>query len=206
MSDPLKEAVSDYYAQKLALHGPTALGVDWSSSDSQNKRFEQLSKIIDPSSSCSVLDYGCGYAALYDFLTSNQYSFDYLGFDWCEHMVETGNARVSNASNFSISSGPTCAEVKDYVIASGIFNVRLDFDTTEWERYVLDTISNLHKLSLKGFAFNCLTSYSDPERMRTDLYYADPLKLFDHCKRNFSNNVALLHDYDLYEFTMLVRK
>jgi hypothetical protein len=26
------------------------------------------------------------------------------------------------------------------------------------------------------------------------------------CKRRFSRNVALLHDYDLYEFTVLVRK
>jgi hypothetical protein len=29
---------------------------------------------------------------------------------------------------------------------------------------------------------------------------------FDHCKRNFSRQVALLHDYGLWEFTILVRK
>ena len=39
-----------------------------------------------------------------------------------------------------------------------------------------------------------------------DLYYADPLDLFDYCKRNFSKNVALLHDYRLYDFTLIVRK
>ena len=42
--------------------------------------------------------------------------------------------------------------------------------------------------------------------MRPDLYYADPCELFDRCKRRYSRNVALLHDYDLYEFTILVRK
>ena len=26
----------------------------------------------------------------------------------------------------------------------------------------------------EGFAFNCLTSYSDPPKMRNDLFYADP--------------------------------
>lgn len=41
--------------------------------------------------------------------------------------------------------------------------------------------------------------------MQDYLYYADPYALFDVCKR-YSNNVALLHDYDLYEFTMLVRE
>jgi hypothetical protein len=30
--------------------------------------------------------------------------------------------------------------------------------------------------------------------------------IFDICKRKFSRNVALLHDYGLYEFTILVRK
>jgi len=41
---------------------------------------------------------------------------------------------------------------------------------------------------------------------RPDLYFGDPLLYFDFCKRNFSRNVALLHDYGLYDFTILVRK
>ncbi len=53
--------------------------------------------------------------------------------------------------------------------------------------------------------FNCLTSYSDPEKKRDELYYADPCALFDMCKRRYSRQVALLHDYGLYEFTILVR-
>jgi hypothetical protein len=61
-------------------------------------------------------------------------------------------------------------------------------------------------LSRKGFAFNALSLYSDPEKRRPDLYYADPLALFDHCQRHFSRYVSLLHDYPLYEFTILVRK
>jgi hypothetical protein len=56
-----------------------------------------------------------------------------------------------------------------------------------------------------GMAFNMLTAYADRERMRTDLYYADPHKYFDLCRERYSRNVALLHDYDLYEFTIGVR-
>ena len=37
--------------------------------------------------------------------------------------------------------------------------------------------------------------------MRADLYYADPRAFFDLCKRHYSKQVALLHDYGLYEFT-----
>ena len=42
--------------------------------------------------------------------------------------------------------------------------------------------------------------------MRGHLYYADPASVFDLCMRRYSRHVALLHDYGLYEFTILVRK
>lgn len=42
--------------------------------------------------------------------------------------------------------------------------------------------------------------------MRDYLYYADPCAVFDYCKRHYSRNVALLYDYQQYEFTSLVRK
>ena len=42
--------------------------------------------------------------------------------------------------------------------------------------------------------------------MRPELYYADPLAVFDWCKRHLSRFVALHHDYPLYDFTILIRK
>jgi hypothetical protein len=51
-----------------------------------------------------------------------------------------------------------------------------------------------------------LSTRSEPEKRRADLYYADPLETFELCARQFSPRVALLHDYPLYEFTMIVRK
>ena len=72
----------------------------------------------------------------------------------------------------------------------------------------MQTLRNMDKLCSKGFSFNMLTKYSDTDRMaeRPDLFLGDPLLYFDFCKRNFSRDVALLHDYGLYDFTILVRK
>ena len=94
----------------------------------------------------------------------------------------------------------------DVCVASGIFNVKMDRAVGEWEAYLLETIARLDRLGRRGFAFNLLTRYSDAEKMRPDLYYGDPCFLFDHCKRRYGRNVALLHDYGLYEFTIAVRK
>jgi hypothetical protein len=94
----------------------------------------------------------------------------------------------------------------DYVVSSGVFNVRLKHQDDEWWSYLTNTLDQMNEVSSKGFSFNCLTKYSDAEKMRDYLFYADPCKLFDFCKRRYSTQVALLHDYDLYEFTILVRK
>ena len=43
---------------------------------------------------------------------------------------------------------------------------------------MLDTLDEFARLSRLGFAFNVLTRYSDADRRRPDLYYANPLALF----------------------------
>jgi len=68
------------------------------------------------------------------------------------------------------------------------------------------TLDALDRTSYRGFAFNCLTCFADADKMRDNLYDADPCAFFDLCRRRYSHHVALLHDYGLYEFTVLVRK
>ena len=89
-------------------------------------------------------------------------------------------------------------EPADYLIASGIYNVKFDYTEAQWLSYILYALEVMNQKAIKGFAFNMLTRYSDKEYTRSDLYYADPLFIFDFCKRNFSKHVALLHDYGLY--------
>ncbi len=198
--------VAEYYTSKLAEHGETPRGVDWNGNESQELRFEQLCKLIDTSSPFSINDLGCGYGALYDFLASKQKQFTYNGIDVSEKMILTAINRYKDKSNarFIVSSEPD--KQQDYSLASGIFNVRMNRSDDEWLSYIKDTLDLLDRNSRLGFAFNCLTSYSDKDKMRDYLYYADPGALFDLCKRRYSRNIALLHDYGLYEFTILVRK
>lgn len=206
MSTEILTDVAEYYASKLAEHGETARGVDWNGEESQALRFAQLALIIDDREAFSINDLGCGYGALYDYLRTKYSRFSYSGCDIAADMVKAAAGRYPAGGNaeFYITDEPP--EVADFGIASGIFNVRLSRTDTEWHEYILSTLEVLDKTSRQGFAFNCLTKYSDEDRKRAYLFYADPCALFDYCKRSFSRNVALLHDYDLYEFTILVRK
>lgn len=199
--------VARYYAGKLGQFGDTARGVDWNGPDSQQLRFAQLCRILPAAPEpFSLNDLGCGYGALLDYLDAQGAPVAYCGIDVAAEMVRAAQARHGGRAHarFVVAAAP--AEAADYGIASGIFNVRLARSDDEWSAHVDATLDALDRTSRRGFAFNCLTSYSDPALMRDDLHYADPCRLFDRCKRRYSRHVALLHDYGLYEFTVLVRK
>ena len=193
-----------YYDGKLAEHGPTARGVDWNSEESQRLRFRELARLIEDDPDASVLDYGCGYGALRTYLRERGHRGPYIGFDISQRMIDA--ARAGNADEGArFVADRDALERVDYTLASGIFNVKQATSDEQWKAYVLDTIEDLSRVSQRGFAFNALSLYSDPEKRRTDLYYADPLELFEHCARRISRFVSLLHDTPLYEFTILVR-
>ena len=121
-------------------------------------------------------------------------------------MIEQAKRAFPTETTCQWAAGPSFSQRVDFTIASGIFNVKLNSDSVRWENYIIEVLREINKLSTGGFSFNMLTSYSDEDRKRPDLYYASPAMYFDLCKREFSRHVALLHDYGLYEFTMIVRK
>ena len=203
---PNLEAVKTYFKERIETHGISPRGVDWNSDASQEIRFDQLLMVCDPSAPFSILDYGCGYGALADYLVKKGLKANYYGFDIVEKAIAAAHEHHADQPNRTFTSDRSQLPVCDYVVASGIFNFRADTSFEAWTDYVFSVLHQFDGLSRKGFSSNFLTKYSDADRMRPDLYYADPCFLFDYCKRNLSKNVALLHDYTLYDFTLLVRK
>jgi len=204
--DDLVAQARRYYTTRLETYGPTPAGVDWNSAESQELRFAQLLKVADARERFSILDYGCGYGALLAWLEQRRPGVTYLGYDVTPAMIDHAFAAAGVSSRARFTSDDAQLGSQDFAVASGIFNVKLATDAELWQIYILGVIEKLDALSRLGFAFNILSSYSDPAHMRADLYYGDPLFYFDHCKRRYSEDVALLHDYGLHEFTLLVRK
>jgi SAM-dependent methyltransferase len=194
-----------FFAEQIETHGTTPGGVDWNSTSAQELRFSQLLRVCDLTRPFSIIDYGCGYGALARYLADRVDSFTYQGFDLTPAMVAEARKFLADLPSVSVTTDATELVTADYTVASGLFSMKFDTPVDEWERHVLRTIDHLAALSKRGFAFNSLTSYSDAPLMRSNLYYADPCFYFDHCKRHYSRNVALLHDYDLFDFTIIVR-
>lgn len=202
MNDNLLASVEKYYTNKILEHGPIPRGVDWNGQESQFLRFEILSGLIEKNNP-SILDYGCGYGAFCGFLKQKKIKNNFTGFDISKEMIKECEKKYKNENWYSVLSNNS---KYDYVFASGLFNVMLDEDENEWKEYIFNSIKQFNNLSEQGFAFNLLTTYSDPEKSKDYLFYAEPEEIFKFCKNNISNKVTLNHSYPLYEFTIMVKK
>ncbi len=203
---PLIDDVERYYSDRVTRFGATPEGVDWNGAAGQRLRFERLLAVVrDEATPFSINDYGCGYGGLLDLLHERGADAAYTGFDVSRPMIEAARERYAGDTGARFIHERGELVPADYTVASGIFNVRMERDETEWSRYVVDTLADMVAVSRRGVAFNALTSHSDREHMRGDLHYADPAQMLEHCLRTFSRNVTLDHDYELYEFTVIVR-
>ena len=203
----IEGSLTDYYTQR-SNDPDRAVRVGWRDKVAQHRRFAVLAGVITHAKNAhfSVADIGCGLGDFSTFLDAAGYTdFAYVGYDRATAMVEDASTMYPTRK-FSQIGKASDIEPADYCVASGIFSGKFDIGQTEWTNYIFATLGAMNARSKLGFAFNALTKYSDAHLMKSELYYADPCLLFDHCKTHFSRNVALLHDYDEYDFTIIVRK
>ena len=55
--------------------------------ESQEIRFKQLCNVLEPKKQFSLLDYGCGYGALLNYVERFAANFTYTGFDISKQMI-----------------------------------------------------------------------------------------------------------------------
>jgi SAM-dependent methyltransferase len=202
--DRALDAVGRLYTKSLSEHGVASKAVGWKDEKSQLLRFEQLARVLDGEGVVTVNDWGCGYGAMFGFLDHRlgDRLGRYVGYDISEEMIEAARSAIADdRATFVLGSK---VEPADYTFVSGSFNVRFEASEDEWREWVEDRLRELAAASTRGLAFNLLSTYVDWREEH--LFYADPRYFFDFCKRELSPRVALMHDYPLYEWTMLVRR
>lgn len=198
--------VAAYYASKLAAHGSTPQGVDWNGIDSHEQRHRQFLRLLGDSPDASVIDLGCGFGDFLRFLRVAGYKGRFIGYDIAPGMIEKARELHGESDDRQWRVGAEPAEVADFAIASGIFNVKGNVTNEIWTRYVHGTVDILARAGRRGFAFNVLSMSSDADRRRPNLYYADPIGMLAHCLSRYGRSIALMQDYGLYEFTVVVRQ
>lgn len=199
------EAVSSLYGSNLKEFGPEARALGWKSRQEQRLRFDVLTKRLDPNEPVDLIDYGCGFADLLDYLLNDRNAdvVRYIGYEINSDVAAIAEQRLSATEiNGAIVNSSLLEHTADWALISGTFNVRLDEVPHVWEARIRETLKNIFRHTRIGLSFNLLTTYVDWQD--DGLFYADPLAFFDFCKRELSPRVSLDHDYPLYEWTLTV--
>lgn len=206
VSDTIKR-VGALYTGNLHEHGLSSRSVGWKDAESQRLRFDKLAEVILPehrAAGFTCNDWGCGYGAMCDYLDQREdFTLNrYYGYDISKEMIAAARGAECSRAEFIEATLPT--QIADYTFVSGTFNVRFQSSDADWADYIRQSLSDLWKKSRHGLAFNLLTTFVDWRA--DDLFYADPAEFFTFCRRKLSRFVTLLHDYPLYEWTILVRR
>ena len=197
--------VAAYYASKLEAHGPTAQGVDWNGTDSHEQRHRQFLRLLDGRPNASIIDLGCGFGDFLRFLRAVDHRGRFTGYDIAPSMIARARELHGEGDDHQWRVGAEPTEIAEFAVASGIFNVKGDVTNEIWTNYVKRIIDILARAGERGFAFNALSLSSETDRRRPNLYYADPTGMLAHCLSRYGRSVALMQDYGLYEFTIVVR-
>jgi len=205
MRDELRP-VRETYEEKIERLGKDAVSVGHGDPDKQLLRYRKLTYAFRRASTpISVNDYGSGYGGFYRYLdqhtdidlgTYNCYDISEKMLDEARETIESEDARFHNDDEITTEA--------DVSIACMTFHDSHDNSNEEWNQYMKDAIENMYEMSTSAIGFTALTTYVDYEK--DNLYYADPREFFHFCKSNLSDDVTLLHDYGLYEWTIVAFK
>lgn len=202
--------VDAYYTARVARHGATPLGVDWSCQATQALRFVQLLKLCDFTGAFSLNDIGCGYGALVPYLAARHpgCEIDYLGIDLSRAMIGRARRRFSGPGRRFVV-GAKSPRIADYSVASGIMNVNVGYARQAWEAFIASMLRQMRASSRLGFAVNFMAAAAeedaDDRAGVTRLYRTTPEPWMRFCEAELRGKVELIGNYGMKEFTLLVR-
>jgi SAM-dependent methyltransferase len=197
----------EHYQGLYARFGADHRAVQWSSRETQRARFQVLGEYVGNTS--SVIDVGSGLGDFLDHLRTFGFCGKYRGLELVPEFVHYANARFADDADASFEEQNILdgsASQADVVVASGLFNNTL---SDNWN-FMLEVLASMLLAARQRVVFNALSTYVDYRD--PDLYYVDPLALFDHVKRNLTPRVTLRHDYLVkpgsipFEFVMVLHK
>jgi ubiquinone/menaquinone biosynthesis C-methylase UbiE len=145
----------------------------------------------------SVLDIGCGFGGLHDYLVENEIQTEYVGMDINEAIINIAKSKKSSI-NFIVGEIDHIANDSfDYVVSSSSFNLKMN--QHENYEFIRGILGEAFRVAKKGVAIDFLSSYA--EYKSEDVFYYDPAIVFGLAK-SLTKRVALRHDYELFDFTI----
>jgi SAM-dependent methyltransferase len=199
--------IAEHYDKCFQEHGDNHLGVDWPNEQDAKTRYQVMLDMVKENTPVSLLDFGCGTAAFYQYLidTDQYQGIKYSGLDINKSFCDASKEKFTDSEfyNKDILEDPEIPSF-DYIVCNGTFTEKLDLSQDEMMDFFTSAVTNLWGKCNRGIAFNLMSKHVDWERK--DLFHVSLDELGWFLKENLSRNFVIRNDYRLYEYTVYVYK
>lgn len=196
------EEIKRFYQEKFEKYGDNSKSLLWADRGASHQRFRQFWAEIDFNNK-KVLDVGCGFGELGNFLIKRYKNVNYLGVDIVPEFITLGKKKYPKLDlRVADYLGDKIDGNHDVVIASGILNSNID-DNMGFRK---TAIKKLFSLTKNILAFNMLGLYPQPENKDdSNVWYANSLEILKYCL-SLTRRVILRAHYNPKDFTIIMYK
>lgn len=216
LTDKQRLRIQTRHRVSIERHGYQPQALYWSNREIQEIRFQNLISILPCSNTLkdeawTLLDVGCGFADLVDYLAHANYSPDYTGLDVSPDIVLA--AKSLHPKLVILESELAEAQFSesqfDYVMLSGALNevVETEIENTAQFKghYAKSVIKEMYRICTKGVAFNLLDANHTWIQSRFDLQSFEPKEMVAFCE-GFADEVELIEGYLDNDFTIHLKR
>ncbi len=207
--------IAEHYDSCFKKHGDTHLGVDWPNETDAQIRYQVMEDVIKFSSfngkgnsTTTLLDFGCGSAQFFDYITQSKNKFNllYSGLDINSSYIEycTKKHRYNEFYQVDVLNSNAVLPSFDFIIFNGVFTEKCDLSYDQMMNFFKQVLIKMWNNCEYGMAFNLMSKHVDWER--DDLFHVSIDELGWFLKNNLSRNFIIRNDYGLYEYTTYVYK
>jgi len=192
------------YQRMFAKYGANPKALRWKDQGSIQRRFTAIARELNLPWK-TVLDVGCGYGDMYEYLIGKFKGIKYTGIDMVKEFVDVAKKRFPDANvkfecrNFFETPGD---EKYDVVICSGVLNSAFE-NPDEFRK---KAIKELFNIANKVLVFNIAGAYPQPVNKKgSSIYYSDALDILRYCC-SLTSRVVYNHAYSSRDFTVAMYK
>jgi len=189
------------YEKRLQEFGYSPETLGWGAQGRQEVRFSVLAEPALRMPDSSVLDVGCGFGDLYDFLVQRGWRGRYTGIDIVPGLLEVARRRHASLDvrELDITDDAASLDEHDFVISSGVFNAALPSGSNQ--DHIEAALGNMHRRARFATCVDFLSTYVDFQK--PGAHHTDPGWALTVAKR-LTRRVLLRHDYMPYEFSIFL--
>jgi SAM-dependent methyltransferase len=207
MNEPAYTRIVAHYTDCFARHGATAKGVDWPKDGDVATRYGvMLGVAAGHALPFSLLDLGCGYGALLDWMGERRADIEYRGIDLSAPMIDEAKKRHPGGvfEVRDILTAPLADNSVDFVVMNGVMTEKLTLSQSDMEAFAKQLIKSAFASAKYGIAFNVMSAQVDWKR--EDLFHWGFDELAAFLNAEVSRHYSFRADYGLYEYTAYVYK